>query len=106
MVRARVGRPASKLTMPKRIALFVSVLMTQPCAITCIHVPVSEIAEPMMKRRKAPGRKSASALYPIHFSSPLIVKTHTRGTTKLQLAADICWRDRFARGAHLMQAER
>ena len=26
----------------------VSVLMTYPCAMTCIQVPVSEIAEPMM----------------------------------------------------------
>ena len=40
--------PAAKFTMPSTIALFVSELTTQACAITCIHVPVSEMAEPMM----------------------------------------------------------
>jgi len=28
--------------------LFVSPLMTQLCAIICIHVPLSEMSEPMM----------------------------------------------------------
>ena len=67
--------------------MFVSVLMTHPWAMTCIQVPVSEIAEPMMYRRKAPARKSASALCPIHFSSALIAKTHKRGALKLQWVA-------------------
>ena len=86
MVSARVGTPAAKLAIPRRIALFVSVLMTHPWAMTCIQVPVSEIAEPMIYRRNAPGRKSASALCPIHFSSALIAKTHKRGEASLQLA--------------------
>ena len=48
MVSASVGMPAAKFTMPSMSAWFVSELITQPCAITCIQVPVSEIAEPMM----------------------------------------------------------
>ena len=42
------GKPAAKFTRPSRIALFVSVLITQLCAIICIHVPLSEMSEPMM----------------------------------------------------------
>ena len=38
----------AKFTIPSMIALFVSVLMTQPWAMTCIQVPVSEMSEPMM----------------------------------------------------------
>ena len=34
--------------MPSMIALFVSVLMTQPCAMICIQVPESEMQVPMM----------------------------------------------------------
>ena len=48
MVRKIMGRPAAKLTMPSMIALSVSVLITQPCAMICIQVPVSEIEVPMM----------------------------------------------------------
>ena len=45
---ASAGKPAAKLTSPSRIALFVSPLMTQLWAIICIHVPLSEMSEPMM----------------------------------------------------------
>jgi hypothetical protein len=48
MVRKIIGNPAAKLTIPSMMALLVSVLMTQPWAITCIHVPVSEMDVPMM----------------------------------------------------------
>ena len=48
MVRKIIGNPAAKLTIPSMIALSVRVLMTQPCAITCIQVPVSEMEVPMM----------------------------------------------------------
>jgi hypothetical protein len=48
MVKASVGRPAAKLTRPSTSARSVSELSTHPCAITCIQVPVSEMAEPMM----------------------------------------------------------
>ena len=34
-----IGKPAAKLTIPSMIALLVSALITQPCAIICIHVP-------------------------------------------------------------------
>ena len=37
-----------QFTRPSTKPRLVSVLMTQPCAITCIQVPVSEMAEPMM----------------------------------------------------------
>ncbi len=47
MVRKIMGRPAAKFTIPSMIALFVSVLMTQPWAMICIHVPVSEMQVPM-----------------------------------------------------------
>ena len=45
---ASAGKPAAKLTRPSRIALFVSPLITQLWAIICIHVPLSEMSEPMM----------------------------------------------------------
>ena len=48
MVRKIIGKPAAKLTMPSMIALSVSVLMTQPWAMICIQVPVSEMEVPMM----------------------------------------------------------
>ncbi len=48
MVRKIIGNPAAKLTIPSMIALFVRVLITQPWAMICIQVPVSEIEVPMM----------------------------------------------------------
>ena len=48
MVRKIIGRPAAKLTIPSMIALSVRVLITQPWAMICIQVPVSEIEVPMM----------------------------------------------------------
>ena len=48
MVSASIGKPAAKFAMPSRMALFVSVLINHPCAITCIHVPVSEMEVPTM----------------------------------------------------------
>jgi hypothetical protein len=43
-----VGTPAAAAANPSRNPRLVSELITQPWAITCIHVPVSEMAEPMM----------------------------------------------------------
>lgn len=48
MVRKIIGKPAAKLTIPSMIALFVRVLMTQPWAMICIQVPVSEMEVPIM----------------------------------------------------------
>ena len=48
------GKPAAKFTNPSRIALLVSPLITKLCAIICIHVPLSEMSEPMMYRRNGP----------------------------------------------------
>ena len=48
IVSTSVGKPAARFTIPSMIALFGQRAMTQPCAITCIHVPVSEMSEPMM----------------------------------------------------------
>ena len=48
IVNASIGKPAQRFTNPSIKAEVVSVAITQPCAITCIHVPVSEIALPMI----------------------------------------------------------
>ena len=48
IVSANIGSPEQSCANPSMKAEVVSVVMTQACAITCIHVPVSEIAEPMM----------------------------------------------------------
>ena len=46
--RAIIGIPATKFTIPSIIALLVSVVITQLCAINCIHVPVIEMLSPSM----------------------------------------------------------
>ncbi len=43
-----MGRPVAKLTRPSMTALEVSVVMTQPWAMTCIQEPVMETASPAM----------------------------------------------------------
>jgi len=48
IVRASIGNPAQSWTNPSINAEVVSVAITQPWVITCIQVPVSEIALPMM----------------------------------------------------------
>ena len=48
IVSASAGNPPQRFTIPSIRAEFVSQVMTHHCAITCIQVPVSEIALPMM----------------------------------------------------------
>src|SRR2546430_8260909 len=43
IVSASIGKPEQRFTTPSIRAEVVSVVMTHPCAITCIQVPVSEI---------------------------------------------------------------
>src|SRR5262245_20455706 len=74
----KAGKPAAKFTSPSKIALVVSPLMTQLWAIICIHVPLSEMSEPMMYRRNGPCRKSASDFNPTRFSCSFIANTHSR----------------------------
>ena len=45
-------------TSPTRNALFVSSSASQPCAIVCIHVPISESVWPIQKRRKFRCRRT------------------------------------------------
>jgi hypothetical protein len=48
IVNASIGKPEQRFTKPSMSAEVVSAVITQSCAITCIHVPVSEMALPMI----------------------------------------------------------
>src|SRR4030095_3397432 len=99
------GKPAAKFTSPRRIALLVSPLITQLCAIICIHVPLSETSEPMMYRRNGPCRKSASDFDPTHFYCAFIANTHRcRGVCvkrrSAQRGEDQCSEEVFRSSGH------
>ena len=48
IVSASIGNPAANCAIPSQTAFVVRVLMTYPRAMTCIQVPVSEIALPII----------------------------------------------------------
>src|ERR1017187_10498394 len=58
-----MGMLPTNVTMPSITALSVSVVMIQLCAITCIQVPVMEMASPVMYRVNGPLRNRVRTLW-------------------------------------------
>ena len=58
IVKSRMGMDDTVATRPTRKALFVSSSASHPCAIVCIHVPISESVWPIRNRRKFRCRRT------------------------------------------------
>ena len=58
-----MGMLPTNVTMPSITALSVSVVMIQLCAMTCIQVPVMEMASPVMYRVNGPLRNKVRTLW-------------------------------------------
>src|SRR5206468_3731664 len=70
-----VGRPAAKLISPRRIALLVNVLITQPCAIMCIDQFTQKMQEALPAAQDLAAQSNHQEITNEHFLSALLDQT-------------------------------